>query len=77
MHDVCCIDKRLPLLEIAVIPKTQQLTADTVEMQSSPAHDLMSQDNIRSSTIPQYESIQHCIDVRMDTNPAYLTHEST
>ena len=74
LYALMYFDKGFLLLE-AVIPKTQQLTTNTIKMQSSPAYAPMSQDNMKSSTVPQYETIQHCNYVRMDTNPTYITHK--
>ena len=64
-------------LENPVISITQQqFNTDTTEMQKSPAYIPMSQDNPRSSTVPQYDTVQHCNEVKMETNPAYLTHKN-
>ena len=67
-------DKRFLLLEEVVIPKTQQLTTDTIEMQSSPAYE-SGQHKVIHCT--QYMRLSNTAMMLMDTNSAYVTHKNT
>jgi len=53
--------------------KTQS-TTDSVTIQPSPAYVPMH--TLNANTIPQYETVQDCSDVKMDANPAYLSHKN-